>query len=1121
MTSASVEVVTNWNHPLLRAEGTALLSAHQAIVKGVLESEIEIDSIVAPRQVPFEPIFSMLPDPSVRRALETHRVHVTDSVDAARAVTLAVRAAREGRRVLALIPNEQLAVAISAARRALDEPFPEGGGVVLLLEDNPYLVRLSSPWEAARSLGLPVVAPKGIVELRDGIEHAFRLANAGPRMAAIVAHSMVLRALDSPTLRANRVAERVEQVGALLRARRGARAPEPGDVLRLVRRLELNRAAALPSPGEREPIAFIAIGPASVTVHHILGEFGLEGRVPVLDLGCTNPLDDALLERFLTRCDDVVVLEPRPDSVAPGILEAAEALRARGEQPARLWWDRLPQKPGGEEVRLEINDAMRTSILLRKAVHLFQLVRSGLEHSPRFAAAQPDLEALRIPRRSFGLGPTGAMDAVRTLLADAAAEVARPEPDDPEAPSRALAIEGERAPQADVVIEMELWDRRRFAVEGPAAIQQAALDEGSTLFIVVDLGGSDVVDVERLANAAVPVGAAARLHVAHADLNDRPGLVTAIVTTAKLEGVGVLVAHDGPPARRDIRQLEASVAEADRLGFTPRQRLIWPADTGCDVRPLPQSVLIEKGTERGLDPLKTEFMREAHPVEESLPVRVEIRALLEQVEVVRTRPPPVRVDDELRIKPPRPLHAREGRWRCHLAGYRGDPPGIATLALCEAGRAMGYRVQSLYHPTPVGPGRRAWAQVLFTAHDDGPDARVHSPQCPYGEADLVLGFDAIETLRALGPDPYLRVASPERTYIVANLGSFDDQLVSELAAAAELLPRAAPLATRAEGALLADIADAARREFLTDRVADLVALGAAYQRGFIPVSLEAMESAMRRLEQRGYGRSLEAFEFGRRLAEGLESAEGDSRKGESLGRLVRRTALELEASRYGGRRRARQFREVLRESIDQMPALYATNDGRQALRDFVNAAVRCVAWGGIRHLRWYAGMVRDLYEAGARDPDRALAAYGVLPLAELTLIRDALYVAATQASVGQARRIRERLGVRESRGDHMTRRYLNRVEVVLGRTVYRLDLRSSDWPAQLALLLWRVVPNELRGQPSERRVRALATEIFERAATEPLRAAHWSDAVRRLHELAAQHRLRSLPVSELEAIARS
>jgi hypothetical protein len=277
-----------------------------------------------------------------------------------------------------------------------------------------------------------------------------------------------------------------------------------------------------------------------------------------------------------------------------------------------------------------------------------------------------------------------------------------------------------------------------------------------------------------------------------------------------------------------------------------------------------------------------------------------------------------------------------------------------------------------------------------------------------------------------------------------------------------------------------------------------------------------MEAAMRRLEARGFGRSLEAFDFGRRLAEGLETAEGDARKGESLGRLVRRTALELEASRHGGRRRARQFREIVRGALDGMPALYATNDGRQALRDFVNACARCVAWGGVRHLRWYVGLVRELYDA---DADRSLCTYGILPLAEAVLIRDALYVASVQAGVGQARRIRERLGVRESRGDQMFRRYLNRVEVVLGRARWRLDLRSSDWPAQLALLLWRVVPNEFRGQPEERRIRTAVLELVDRAIHNPDEHARWLESMRELHELAAAHRLHETPAPEVERVA--
>jgi len=111
MTAGPAEITGRWNHPLLRAEGTALLSAHQAIVKGVVESELEVDAVVGPRQVPFEPVFAMLGDPDVARTLAAHRVTVTDSVDAVRAVSLAARAASEGKRVLALVPNEQLGLA--------------------------------------------------------------------------------------------------------------------------------------------------------------------------------------------------------------------------------------------------------------------------------------------------------------------------------------------------------------------------------------------------------------------------------------------------------------------------------------------------------------------------------------------------------------------------------------------------------------------------------------------------------------------------------------------------------------------------------------------------------------------------------------------------------------------------------------------------------------------------------------------------------------------------------------------------------------------------------------------------------------------------------------------------
>jgi hypothetical protein len=64
-----------------------------------------------------------------------------------------------------------------------------------------------------------------------------------------------------------------------------------------------------------------------------------------------------------------------------------------------------------------------------------------------------------------------------------------------------------------------------------------------------------------------------------------------------------------------------------------------------------------------------------------------------------------------------------------------------------------------------------------------------------------------------------------------------------------------------------------------------------------------------------------------------------------------------------------------------------------------------------------------------------------------------------------------------------------------------------------------VVPNELRGQPQERRARAAVLEILDRAIHEPQNREHWAATVKSLHELAAAHRLHEAPASEIERLA--
>ena len=1085
-----------WRPPLTRGDGHALCTAFDATLKGVLESELAVQQVLAPRRPPLEGLFRTLADERSVEVLERHGVRLVPVVDAARGVSLALRGAAMGRRSLVAVPNDQLDAAMAAAWRDGRGAVPGQGRVVLLLEDNPYLVPGSCPVQAARAMGIACLSPDDLEGLRNAVIDAFRMAESGGTTVAIAAHVSLLRSLDTLAMRPNRMLDRVDAALEMRRDRRGVGIPEGADALTVARRLELNRLASLPSPGELEPWGVLAVGPCALAARHLLHELGLAGRVPMLSVGLAHPLDEASVVRLLGRCANVVVLEPRPGSVADSVLKVAEAGRRGGERLASLWWDDLPSD--GEDVpRLEINDGTRPSILARKIVHLLARVRPGQSIERRLARLDPRLESWRIPDRGEGLGASGAIAAVRGMVMEVA-EALSERPLLPEEAPTVVWTPGMPPPAAERVATVELWDRRRFVAEGVSAVRQGARETRPRVLVVCDLGDEPGPDPERLARAVVPADAASPVQTLRGDLNDRPAFRELLRGAALRDGLTVLVAQDGPPARRDVAALDRSMAEADRLGFVPMQRAIWSADAACDVRPAPPEVMVEKGLERGSNPLRTEWTMEVLQDRAQGRLELRVRPLFEQVEVVRTKPPR---PPELEPGAPRPglprfLHAEAGRWRAHLAGWRGDAPGLAAWVLCEAGRAMGYRVQSSFQTTPVGPGRRAWSQVLFTRLQAG-EASL-AAQTPYGEADLLLGMDAVETLRAIGPDPFLRVADPDRTWVVANDGPLDDQVDEARVRATRELDEAVRLACRPGDGWVRDIATVCRRTFLTDRLTDLVLLGVAFQRGLVPVSVQALEAALRRAEQRGFGRCLDAMLYGRALA--AEWAPGEEpaprRDPDHPVALVRRFLLEISRSGPLGNRAAARLRPLFGQLLRRTNAWRRDPAMLQTQRDLVNGLHRCWLWGGVSYAEAYARLVDGLLAVPG------LAERAVLPLAEAMLVRDSVYVATMCTSPEQRRLTRRRLDVRPARGDRMERRFLYRVEgTLLGRFV-RLDFRSSDWPARLLRTVGHALPHGVRGRPAARDLRDAVVELCSRAVSEPGLAVAFSEALDLLHDRA-------------------
>lgn len=1095
-----------------------VVDASEAILKGALESQVAVGAVAAPPAARLAGFARVLQSEANQKLLARHQTEVIVGGDGARCVALALAAARSGRSGVAVVPASDLVLAVEALRDARAQFRDPEHGLAVILEDDPAGEPMLCPRRLAVDAGLPVFEPADLSGLRDAIEQSLRLSRAAIAPVAVVVHASLLASIETIFARPNRIVSSVDELILQRRLRAGSRASDAGDLLRVARRIELNPITSLPSPGEREVVGFVAVGVCERALAHVLEELALAGRVPVLKLGLVSPVDEAPLQRLVDRVQQVVVLEPRPGIAAAGILGAVESLRRRGARVPPVSFRELPAAPDGSVAVLQPNDACSPSILVRKTLHLLHAVRPSLAVATRLEGAVESLEAIGVPPRDELIGPGAALRALQQVLVELDQELrSRPEVAEGELPlQRSLAIES-LPPRGDAsgVVAVEVYPRKRFLREGAGAIGQAARDPLQRLLIVLDVGvGGSEADLARLADAAIPAAASSRLRTVRVDVNDRALVRERILESVDSGASRVLVLTDGPPPRLDADAIDRGFGERDRLGYQKQQRLVWNADIACELRPPTIAGLLDEAEEQGSTPIQGSFARE------STGSRVEglqFRAitLSEQVEVVRTKPPITAFSRaSVGLAPPRALHAEQGAFRVHLAGYRTASPGVVARILADAGRTMGYRVEVRASDEPCGRGRRAWAQVLFVRMRGNEPRAPRLGAIPYGEADLVIGLDGIEALRALGPDPSLRVASPARTSVVANRGPLEDQFRdADLEVLGKLERTVAECAQLAHSAI-DDFAALCRTNLLSERLLDVALLGLAFQRGLVPVSLDAIESAVRRAEQQGVGRSVEAFNFGRRLADG-GVARRSSEEGESRERLVRRLALELIRERFGGRRRAERFALSASGILAAFARFGESDEVDRAARAAVTALHRSIVWGGTRMMRQYESLLAGLLRA---DPTGDLALTAAEPLADAILVRDMLFVLSMSTSLEQRRRIRERLGVRASHGDTLERRFLSRFEILAGTQRYRLDFRSSDWPAEVVRLVRPLVPWSLRGDARAQEIRAYAISLVERAArgfeSDPV---HWATCVRRFAALASDNGLRSLAAAELRA----
>ncbi len=1113
------------NQVLTAHDGLHLLYGWQAILKGLLESDREVSLVTGPNGELFDPLWQSANDEGTASTFRAHGLSLTATPTAQRALVLAGRAAQSGHGAVALVANDHLDESLRALHELTRRSLPSGAALVILLEDDPTSETPLLPRRTASQIGLACLEPRNLSDLREQLDHALRLSRATARPIGMVIHRSLLHSAQTMRCYPNREQAPVDAL--LVRSRR-PRISETRDLLRMARRLELNATRSLPSPGERVPIGCITIGPATGVLNHLTHDLNLIGRIPILMLRLLHPLDEAAISRFLQRCRRVIVLEPRPGEVEEAIQHLVASAREHG-QPGASLWGRLIPEDSEEGVRSLMPDhgPLHPSVLARELLHLLHMIRPTIDVAGRLAPNPPPLLHPPAPRGAL-FGASAALDELRKLATEVDQWLHEPSPyEERDVPPTSLAIDGiVPAHYQPRLVFVEFWTALEMIRSGLAAIRHAARTEAPWVFLVADFASPDRISLERMIRGAVPSDHTDRIHIAIASLSQRTDLRELLQNAALEDRLTVLLVRDGSPPRWDPDGLDRALAEIDRFGFQPNQILTWPVEQACAFDLRPNQLTVDPDESRQPPtPVRTEVSVERTSRHSRGPLRLRVQPMVEQIEVVRTRPPAWQwhSPDSPRPQIPSPVHRAQSHWRAHLAGFRGRIPGLAGMVLTDAGREMGYDVQCVGDPTVIGPGRRAWMQLLYRRISETERTAPHfTPTIPYGEADLLLVLDGAEGLRAVDPDAPLRVASPQQTATVANVGHFSGESETAPTAGEQAnIVQSLAAVTHADRQSLHNYSAACRLWFQTDRVTDLALLGAAYQHGFIPVTLEAIERAVRRVEERGYGRAQEAFAFGRQLA--IEERLLARRREESdpdLDHLARRLVLPLKRSRWRGASIASELDSLIRKSLQAMPGLMETNSGRDAMRIFLMAAYRCMEWGGMRYAERYVELITTLYRADRANAGRALTRHAILPLAETMLIHDPIYLATMATSPEQRRRLRERVNVKPGRGDQIERRYLTRLELTAFRRRFRADVRTSDWPARIARGLWHLTPSPWRGTRRERELREYTMELVRRAGYESeQRYEHWRDVFRRLHHHAVENRLRDMAIAELRMLS--
>mgnify|MGYP006272074555 CR=1 FL=1 len=1111
-----------------QASGRDIFSGNELLVKGALETEGGVHLLTGYPGSPIAGFFDTCQE--IAALLEEHGIVARISNNEALGVAMANGAQMVGCRTMVAMKSVGLHVASDALALGVLAGTKGEGGTVVVCGDDPWSDSTQAPVDSrfmAEHLRMPMLEPATPQEVKDWVDLAFRLCRAGQ---VYIGYMMTVTLADgggSVDLRPNQYPEFNAQQKrtisyekdikpdldqfVLLPPRSWQRELGMGArhaaVVAEARRLGVNRIINRPQRGEELPLGFVASGAGYAYLAQALSEMGLAGRLPILKLGLSYPVDGELVREFAEHCEHVVIVEERRSFVERQVREALSGPMQRGELRSSIWGKTFPNDlPGIPSTR-----GLHPSLLIERLVPLLRSygelprdMTNGKLSSELARIERTTEPTVNIPARTPAFCPgcphrdsSSVLLELRKDLLDA--EYMRREhkrgPVDlvahgdtgcytmlmfePNTPLMhnysGMGLGGATGAGVDPFIDnkqLVFMGDGTFFHSGQTAISNSIAQGQDITYIILDNrttamtghqphAGNDVnlvgatqfaQDIERIAKGMVPKEVSRDVRIARIDPADRDRYRRTMEQTILADGVKILIADKecGITFHRRRKREDRKVAK--ELGYLPKQAIMNVAEEVCEF-------CLECTSQTGCPGLKivdTDYGSKMQTdaswcVNDGACARIEACPAFEQVTITRQAPP--RSGDEYVDlsnipDPPRPVHADQDTWRCYLAGVGGMGIGLATSILVKAGQEMGYRVQFLDKKGLAIRNGGVYSQLVFTRESA---ALNTSPTIPYGKADLLLGIDLLEITRSIDPKLPYRVAGPDKTAAVVNTAKTPTilTLLGRDDFRVEDLESTLQQSVREDQYFGFNVGDLCERVLDNKLYANIMMLGIAFQLGYLPVDYPSLEKAIRQVIRSDIERNLRAFQIGRMIAVKPRLFVVENRREfETARQAFRRKTNTLRLMYKGrkGQRLAKRFRVLMRQTFR---ATRFRPVGDALMRDVVIRAYDCVIWGGIDYAKRYCTRVVQTFERDTADHDYALTRAVVWNLAKVMLIKDEPYVAAMLTSPEKYKRDQRRYKVNPARGDKIAYEHYNRPEFdVFGKKI-AFRWKSKDWQLRL------------------------------------------------------------------------